>query len=115
LLFPTGIILVVLNQNPEQRARDKIDTQLAEAGWLVQDAKKIDFSAGLSTCCLHSVSAIVGKRQDSKTKHLPLLFQQARIAALSVFLSVYLNSWFSYTDIIAENQPDRLHVRGNYP
>ena len=35
------------NQNPEQRARDKIDTQLAEVGWLVQDAKKIDFSAGL--------------------------------------------------------------------
>jgi type I restriction enzyme R subunit len=34
------------NQNPEQVARDQIDTMLREAGWIVQHAKKIDFSAG---------------------------------------------------------------------
>ena len=35
------------NQTPEQAARDKIDKQLSNAGWIVQDYKKIDFSAGL--------------------------------------------------------------------
>jgi type I restriction enzyme, R subunit len=36
-----------INQNPEQKARDKIDVLLEEAGWKVQHAKKIDFNAGL--------------------------------------------------------------------
>ena len=35
------------NQNPEQISRDKIDELLKESGWVVQPAKKIDFSAGL--------------------------------------------------------------------
>jgi type I restriction enzyme R subunit len=35
------------NQTPEQIARDQIDTRLAEAGWIVQDKKTIDFSAGV--------------------------------------------------------------------
>jgi type I restriction enzyme R subunit len=35
------------NQNPEQIARDLIDKRLAEAGWIVQDKKAIDFNAGL--------------------------------------------------------------------
>ena len=34
------------NQNPEQIARDQIDKRLAEAGWIVQGKKTIDFSAG---------------------------------------------------------------------
>ena len=35
------------NQTPEQAARDRIDEKLSQAGWLVQDNKNIDFSAGL--------------------------------------------------------------------
>ena len=35
------------NQNPEQIARDQIDKRLTEAGWIVQDKKAIDFSAGI--------------------------------------------------------------------
>ncbi len=35
------------NQTPEQKARDNIDKMLDEAGWKVQDKKKIDFNAGL--------------------------------------------------------------------
>ena len=38
---------MALNQNPEQRARDKIDAQLTAAGWVVQAKTKIDFSAGI--------------------------------------------------------------------
>ena len=34
------------NQIPEQAARDIIDKMLSHAGWVVQDKKKIDFSAG---------------------------------------------------------------------
>jgi type I restriction enzyme R subunit len=35
------------NQNPEQKARDKIDALLNQAGWVVQSAKKLDFNVGL--------------------------------------------------------------------
>ena len=35
------------NQTPEQAAREVIDDKLSQAGWLVQDKKKIDFNAGL--------------------------------------------------------------------
>jgi len=31
---------------PEQEARAKIDAQLADCGWIVQDSRKADFSAG---------------------------------------------------------------------
>ncbi len=34
------------NQKPEQKARDNIDAMLEQAGWLVQDKNKIDFSTG---------------------------------------------------------------------
>lgn len=33
------------NQTPEQRARDRIDDLLQQAGWVIQDKKKIDFAA----------------------------------------------------------------------
>ena len=36
-----------VNQNPEQIARDQIDKQLLAAGWIVQDKKKINLTAGL--------------------------------------------------------------------
>ncbi|TAE77787.1 MAG: DEAD/DEAH box helicase [Verrucomicrobia bacterium] len=34
------------NQNPEQKARDQIDAQLRESGWIVQDKHGINFNAG---------------------------------------------------------------------
>jgi len=34
------------NQNPEQRAWDRIDAMLVEAGWTVQSNAAIDFGAG---------------------------------------------------------------------
>ena len=33
-------------RTPEQRARDKIDAMLDQAGWKVQSKNKLDFSAG---------------------------------------------------------------------
>ncbi len=35
----------LLNQNPEQKARDLIDQMLAEAGWLVQSRQNVNLSA----------------------------------------------------------------------
>ncbi len=35
------------NQNPEQKARDAIDTLLKQAGWVVQSVKTLDLNAGL--------------------------------------------------------------------
>lgn len=40
-------VMAESNQNPEQKARDRIDDLLEAAGWKIQHAKKIDFSAGL--------------------------------------------------------------------
>jgi type I restriction enzyme R subunit len=37
----------MVNQNPEQIARDKIDKMLVASGWKVQDRKAIDWSAGI--------------------------------------------------------------------
>lgn len=37
--------MATLNQTPEQRARDCIDDLLQQAGWVIQDKKKIDFAA----------------------------------------------------------------------
>jgi len=37
----------MINQNPEQIARDHIDKQLLACGWLIQDKKKINLTAGL--------------------------------------------------------------------
>lgn len=34
------------NQNPEQIARDRIDRQLLDCGWLIQDKSKINLAAG---------------------------------------------------------------------
>ncbi len=36
-----------INKNPEQIARDKIDTMLIDAGWLVQSKKQINLSANI--------------------------------------------------------------------
>ncbi|HTD68080.1 MAG TPA: hypothetical protein VK846_16270 [Candidatus Limnocylindria bacterium] len=33
-------------QSPEQKARQQIDAQLVASGWVVQDFKNVDFSAG---------------------------------------------------------------------
>jgi type I restriction enzyme R subunit len=38
--------MTLQNQNPEQRARDRIDAKLSEAGWVVQNKKALDFNAG---------------------------------------------------------------------
>ena len=37
----------MLNQNPEQKARDIIDKQLIASGWVIQDKKKLNLAAGL--------------------------------------------------------------------
>lgn len=37
----------IINQNPEQIARDKIDIMLGEAGWLVQSKDKVDLHANI--------------------------------------------------------------------
>jgi type I restriction enzyme R subunit len=37
----------MINQNPEQKARDKIDSMLKQAGWIVQSKNKVNLSAGI--------------------------------------------------------------------
>jgi type I restriction enzyme R subunit len=35
-----------MNQNPEQLARDRIDSQLTSSGWIIQDKKSVNLTAG---------------------------------------------------------------------
>ena len=35
-----------MNQDPEQKARDNIDKQLNDCGWIIQDKGKINLDAG---------------------------------------------------------------------
>jgi cyclophilin family peptidyl-prolyl cis-trans isomerase len=35
------------NQNPEQIARDNIDKQLADCGWIIQDMRKVNLFVGI--------------------------------------------------------------------
>ena len=37
----------MLNQTPEQIARDNIDRQLNDCGWIIQNKKQINLTAGL--------------------------------------------------------------------
>ncbi len=39
--------MTMVNQNPEQIARDNIDKQLIACGWIIQDKKKFNLAAGL--------------------------------------------------------------------
>ena len=39
--------MTMVNQNPEQIARDNIDKQLVACGWIIQDKKKFNLAAGL--------------------------------------------------------------------
>lgn len=36
-----------VNQTPEQKARDNIDKQLIQCGWVIQDKNTIDLNAGV--------------------------------------------------------------------
>jgi type I restriction enzyme, R subunit len=35
----------IINQNPDQIARDRIDNMLSDAGWAVQSGRNVDLSA----------------------------------------------------------------------
>jgi len=51
------------NQNPEQIARDNIDLQLFQCGWVVQDKKRIDLHCNLGVAVRH-LETIEGKELD---------------------------------------------------
>jgi type I restriction enzyme R subunit len=37
----------MINQNPEQIARDNIDKQLNACGWIIQDKKRLNLAQGI--------------------------------------------------------------------
>ncbi|CAG0944088.1 hypothetical protein BROC_02515 [Candidatus Brocadiaceae bacterium] len=41
------VFMTMSNQNPEQRARDRIDKQLNVCGWLIQDKNRVNLRAGI--------------------------------------------------------------------
>jgi len=41
------ILVVSMNQNPEQLARDRIDEQLTACGWIIQGKKTFNLGTGV--------------------------------------------------------------------
>ena len=48
----------MVNQNPEQKARDQIDAMLKQAGWVVQDKNKINFAVSTGVAVREYQTAI---------------------------------------------------------
>ncbi len=95
-----------MNQNPEQSARDNIDKQLRECGWLIQDMKGIRLQAGLGVAVREyptdqgpadyilfvegkPVGVIEAKREDSGFKLTTVEEQSGKYAASKL---KYLNN-----------------------
>lgn len=49
----------MVNQHPEQQARDIIDSMLEQAGWAVQHNKKINFAAAAGIAVREYQSEVV--------------------------------------------------------
>lgn len=52
----------MINQNPEQIARDNIDKQLNACGWLIQDKKRLNPSAGTGVA-VREYSTVIGQAE----------------------------------------------------
>jgi len=63
---------MTLNQTPEQIARDNIDRQLEQAGWVVQNKDRIDWQAGPGIAVRHYLT------QDGKEADYVLFLGQGR-------------------------------------
>ena len=57
----------MLNQNPEQIARDQIDLQLLASGWIIQDKNKINLVAALGIAL---TTDEIGEAADTVNKKL---------------------------------------------
>lgn len=96
----------MVNQNPEQIARDKIDDMLRKAGWLVQSKDKVNLSAGVGIALretntesgsadyilfVHSkaVGVIEAKAEDLGYKLLQVEEQSARYATDAIKIGQY--------------------------
>ncbi len=59
---------------PEDRARENIDRLLSDAGWIVQDKRSTNLSAGVRRGAMRGVEVhIAGKNQDRLDGQLPEL------------------------------------------
>jgi type I site-specific restriction endonuclease len=56
----------MVNQNPEQVARDKIDSRLGEAGWVVQGKRSIDLNRGAGKTFTAGGRAVRGRNTGRK-------------------------------------------------
>ena len=92
-------------RTPEQEARAKIDVQLADCGWLVQDSKKADLSAGRGI-------ALREVRMTAGPCDYLLLVDRAPVGVIEAkkegtTLSIVADQSTSY----AENVPDYLDAK----
>jgi type I restriction enzyme R subunit len=78
----------MINQNPEQKARDTIDLMLSQAGWIIQDKNKINLVAGLGVAVREYQTSVGPSDYVLFVDKKPVGIIEAKRAELGVSLSV---------------------------
>jgi type I restriction enzyme, R subunit len=63
----------MINQNPEQIGRDNIYRQLNACGWLIQDKKRLNLSAGIGVA-MREYSTVIGQAEYVMFVHIDSIF-----------------------------------------
>lgn len=89
----------MINQNPEQIARDKIDLMLSQSGWIIQNKNKINLTAGLGVVVREYQTEIGPADYVLFVDKKPVGIIEAKRAELGVSLSVVEEQSISYANV----------------
>jgi type I restriction enzyme, R subunit len=88
----------MINQNPEQIARDKIDLMLSQSGWIIQNKNKINLTAGLGVVVREYQTEIGPADYVLFVDKKPVGIIEAKRAELGVSLSAVEEQSVSYAN-----------------
>jgi type I restriction enzyme R subunit len=91
-------VLTMINQNPEQIARDNIDKQLTDCGWIIQNKKQINLSAGLGVAVTEFQTEIGPADYVLFVEGKPVGVIEAKKAEEGVHLTVHEDQSKDYAD-----------------
>ena len=97
------------NKTPEQKARDEIDRMLDDAGWVIQDYKKLDLSAGRGIA-VREVTLKMGR-----CDYLLLVDRQPVGIVEAKKVGDTLSTVAEQSGRYGENLPDFFNIKGPLP
>lgn len=98
----------MLNQNPEQIARDNIDKQLVACGWIIQDKKRLNLAAGLGVAVREYTTDVGPADYVLFVNHKPVGVIEAKREEEGVKFSVHESQVEEYAKAklkLIDNQP----------